>query len=263
MTALTIPDNEVPMPAKVTKESQESFLGSYDPHEYPPFALTSDIAMFTVIDGELSVLLVRRGQHPYAGKWALPGGFVDINESPEDAAARELLEETGLAPGDGHLEQLATFGKPDRDPRMRVVSVAYVALLPSPGTPKAGSDAAEARFWPVSQVTAEMLAFDHADIVDTALDRVRSKLEYTALAVAFLPETFTLVELQQVYEAVWGHRIARANFRKKVLSTPGLVSATGQTRERDRQGRPAALYRHAGTTRLHPPLLRHEPTASN
>ncbi|MFE3936872.1 NUDIX domain-containing protein, partial [Streptomyces goshikiensis] len=182
----------------------------YDPHAFEPFAVTVDLAVFTVRAGALHVLLIRRGQEPYAGTWALPGGFVLPRESAETAARRELAEETGLAPGVVaalHLEQLRTYSDPDRDPRMRVVSVAFTALVPDMPEPAAGGggDADRARWVPVGEAAApgadpgpgsdpgvgSGLAFDHAVILADARERVGSKLEYTCLASAFCPPEFT------------------------------------------------------------------------
>lgn len=196
----------------------------YDPHAFPPFAVTVDLAVFTVRDGALHVLLVERGQDPFRGRWALPGGFVLPRESADEAARRELAEETGLGPdavGSLHLEQLRTYTDPDRDPRMRVVSVAYAALLPDLPEPRGGGDAASAR-WSDARATGP-LAFDHDRILADARDRIGAKLEYTCLATEFCPPEFTLGELQQVYETVWGVELDRPNFRRKVLGAPGFV----------------------------------------
>jgi 8-oxo-dGTP diphosphatase len=230
---------------------ERTFLAGYDPRAFPPVAVTVDIVILTVRDGVLQVLLVRRGAHPYRGRWALPGGFVGPHEGLDRAARRELAEETGLA-GDAHLEQLASYGDPRRDPRMRVVSVAYLALVPDVPHPVAGTDAAEARYWPVAALPR--LAFDHGHIVADALDRARAKLEYTSLAATFLPEPFTIADLRRVYEAVWGVELHPANFRRKVLATPGFVVATGKERPTGRGW--AELFRRGTTAQLHPPLPR-------
>ncbi|MGP3685067.1 NUDIX hydrolase [Streptomyces sp. IBSNAI002] len=232
----------------------------YEPSAFVPFAVTVDLAVLTVRAGLLHVLLIRRGQQPYQGDWALPGGFVLPRESAESAARRELAEETGLAPdlvAALHLEQLRTYSEPDRDPRMRVVSVAFAALvadLPEPAA-EGGGDAAHARWVPVTGVGP--LAFDHAVILADARERVGSKLEYTCLATAFCPPEFTLGELQAVYETVWDTALDRPNFRRKVLATPGFVEAVpGAARLTGGRGKPAALYRPGPATALHPPLLR-------
>ncbi len=231
----------------------------YDKHAYEPFAVTVDLAVLTLRAGALHVLLVERGQEPYAGSWALPGGFVQPDESAETAARRELAEETALSDVSGlHLEQLRTYSEPDRDPRMRVVSVAFAALLPDAPEVHGGSDAAQARWVPYDEVGA--LAFDHDRILADAHERVGAKLEYTCLATAFCPPEFTLGELQQVYEAVWGTALDRPNFRRKVLATPGFVEPVpGASRLTSGRGKPAALYRSGTASALQPPLLRPTP----
>lgn len=231
-------------------------MHGYDKHAFEPFAVTVDLAVLTLRAGALHVLLVERGQEPHAGRWALPGGFLLPEESAETAARRELAEETGLADVTGlHLEQLRTYSEPDRDPRMRVVSVAFAALLPDPPEPHGGGDAAEARWVPYDE--ARGLAFDHDRILADARDRVGAKLEYTCLATAFCPAEFTLGELRQVYETVWGTALDRPNFRRKVLATPGFVEPVpGAARLTGGRGKPAAVYRAGPATTLHPPLLR-------
>ncbi|MFD7436690.1 NUDIX domain-containing protein [Streptomyces sp. NPDC059861] len=231
-------------------------MRGYDKYAYEPFAVTVDLAVLTIRAGALHVLLVERGQEPYAGRWALPGGFVLPDESAETAARRELAEETGLSDVSGlRLEQLRTYSEPDRDPRMRVVSIAFTALLPDLPEPLGGGDAAQARWVPYG--TARPLAFDHDRILADAHDRVGARFEYTGLATAFCPPEFTLGELQQVYEAVWGTPLDRPNFRRKVLATPGFVEPVpGAARLTGGRGKPAALYRAGGAAALHPPLLR-------
>ncbi|MFJ9835128.1 NUDIX hydrolase [Streptomyces sp. NPDC101169] len=233
-----------------------SVLQGYDKHAYEPFAVTVDLAVLTVREGALHVLLVERGQEPYAGRWALPGGFLLPDESAETAARRELAEETGLDDVSGlDLEQSRTYSEPDRDPRMRVVSVAFTALLPEPPEPRGGGDAAQARWLPYG--SAGPLAFDHDRILADAHERVGHRLENTRAALAFCPPQFTLGELQQVYETVWGTALDRPNFRRKVLATPGFVEPVpGAARLTGGRGKPAALYRAGPATALHPPLLR-------
>ncbi|MDT0397029.1 MULTISPECIES: NUDIX domain-containing protein [Streptomyces] len=234
-------------------------MDGYDRYAFEPFAVTVDLAVFTLRAGALHVLLVERGQEPYAGRWALPGGFVRPDESAESAARRELGEETGLTDVSGlHLEQLRTYSEPDRDPRMRVVSVAFAALLPDAPEAHGGSDAAQASWTPYDG--ARELAFDHGRILADARDRVGAKLEYSCLATAFCPPEFTLGELRQVYETVWGTALDRPNFRRKVLATPGFVEAVpGAARLTGGRGKPASLYRAGTATALHPPLLRPTP----
>ena len=226
---------------------------------FPPVAVTVDLAVFTIRDGALALLLVRRGSEPFAGYWALPGGFVEPDEDALSAARRELAEETSLSGlEEVHLEQLATYSAPDRDPRMRVVSIAYVVLAPDLGEVDAGSDAADARWWTVADVCDDEgpgLAFDHADIVRDALERVRSKLEYTTLAAQFVREPFTLAELRGVYAAVWGTAPDLGTFRRKVLSTDGFVVPASEGTQGSGRGAPL-LFRRGPAISLHPAMLR-------
>jgi 8-oxo-dGTP diphosphatase len=228
--------------------------------EYPPFAVTVDLVVLTVREDELCILLVRRGVPPYHGRWALPGGFVGIDEDLADAAERELTEETGVPEPVGHLEQLGTYGTPGRDPRGRVVTVAYLALLPDLPPPVAGTDAAAADWLPVSRIADAQLAFDHDVILTAGLERARAKLEYTPLATAFCPPEFTIARLRTVYETVWNSQLDPRNFHRKVTSTPGFVEPAGRVTEGDR-GRPAQLYRRGPAEVLHPPMLR--PSVAN
>jgi 8-oxo-dGTP diphosphatase len=220
---------------------------------HPTFGVAVDLVVLTVIDGVLHALLIERGEEPFAGELALPGGFVRIDEGLAEAAARELAEETGVRVA--HLEQLGTYGDPDRDPRMRVVSVAYLAMVPEPPTPTAGTDAAEAGWRPVRDPGAERLAFDHDRILEDGIERARGKLEYTTLATAFCPPEFTIAELREVFEAIWDERLDPRNFSRKVLSTDDFVVPTSASTTRG-GGRPARLYRAGKTTELSPPLRR-------
>jgi 8-oxo-dGTP diphosphatase len=217
--------------------------------------VTVDLVVLTIRDGVLSVLLVRRGTLPYRGRWALPGGFVRDGEDLPEAAGRELLEETGLRGGAGHLEQLASYGAPKRDPRGRVVTIAYLALLPDLPAPVAGTDAAGAAWHPVSTVDGLRLAFDHDRILADGVERARAKLEYTPLGAAFCPPEFTIAQLREVYEAVWGTKLDPRNFHRKATTTPGFVVPTGRSTTGER-GRPAQIYRRGPTTLLYPPMLR-------
>lgn len=200
--------------------------------------VTVDIVIFSLRDDELQVLLIQRGVPPFEGRWALPGGFVREGESIEAAARRELEEETGMR--DVYLEQLYTFGEPDRDPRGRVVTVAYYALLTTEAAPLvAGTDAGAARWMPARKHPP--LAFDHDRIVDYALERLTNKLEYTTVGFQLLPKKFTLSQLQQVYETVLGRTLDKRNFRRKMALLGILTPLQEWTREGP--SRPAQLYR--------------------
>jgi 8-oxo-dGTP diphosphatase len=229
----------------------------------PVAGVTVDLVVLTIRDDELAVLCVRRAIPPFAGRLALPGGFVRPDETLVRAAARELADETGLVASVGsdgsggvHLEQLATYGDPERDPRMRVVSVAYLALAPSLPVPRAGSDAAGASWLPAGGLlVTDELAFDHRQILADGVERARAKLEYSPLATAFCPPEFTVGQLRRVYEIVWGTTIDPRNFHRKVTGTPGFLVPAGGSTVGDR-GRPARLYRKGDAESLHPALLR-------
>ncbi|GHE37662.1 NUDIX hydrolase [Streptosporangium violaceochromogenes] len=234
---------------------ESEFLAGYDPRDFPPVAVTVDVVALTIRENALRVLLVERGEPPQAGRWALPGGFIRPGEDLPEAAARELAEETGLTPR-VHIEQLASYGAPGRDPRMRVVSISYLAFAPDLPDPRPGSDAADAAWHRADRLPA--LAFDHGRILADGLERARAKLEYTPLATAFVGETFTISELRGVYETVWGVVLHAGNFHRKVLSVPGFVEGTGETTESGgaRGGPRAKLYRAGDARLLHPALLR-------
>lgn len=243
---------------------EEEFLNTYDPVKYAAASFTADIVILSIKNGELSVLLVKRGGFPYKDCWALPGGFVNADETSDQAAERELKEETGLEVQQAWLEQLKTYSTPGRDPRMRVISTAYLALLPETGTPMGGDDAVEAHFFPVKDILNPQdeedsitLAFDHEEILRDGLERAASKLEYTPLATSFLDQPFTLADLRRVYETVWGTSLHAANFRRKVLTTPGFVKASGAKGESQFSGgRSADLYVSGTAELLHPAILR-------
>jgi 8-oxo-dGTP diphosphatase len=200
--------------------------------------VTVDLVIFALREGELQVLLIKRGIPPFVGRWALPGGFIRKGESLEAAARRELEEETGVR--DVYLEQLYTFGDPDRDPRGRIVTVAYYALLTGEAGPAvAGTDAGEAMWVPARQHPA--LAFDHERILAYALERLANKLEYTTAGFKLLPRKFTLGQLQQVYEAVLGRSLDKRNFRRKMALLGNLTPLDEWVREG--AGRPAQLHR--------------------
>ncbi len=217
----------------------------YDPSQFPAFAVTVDVVILTMAEGTLRVLIVRRGQPPFEGMWAIPGGFKRPTETLDEAAKRELVEETGVDAA-SLLTQFGAYGDPGRDPRMNVVTVGYLAVLHDVGAITAGTDAADATLVPVSDVLSERidLAFDHLRIVRDAVERVRVELEMSGVATAFVGTTFTLAELRAVYEAVWGVQLDAANFRRSVVADEGWVIPTGnRARPGPGGGRPAELYR--------------------
>ncbi|WP_052869424.1 NUDIX hydrolase [Streptomyces niger] len=227
----------------------------------PSVLLTVDLVILTLREGQLCVLLVERGKEPFAGMQALPGGFLDhVDEAIPDAARRELGEETAVDAGRFHLEQLATYGDPGRDPRGRVVSVAHLAIAPRLPDPVAGTDAADASWVPAEVVLSGKvkLAFDHDRILADGIERARTKLEFSALATAFCEDLFTVAELQQVYEAVWGVPLDTRNFYRKIQAVDGFIVPAG-TERRTTVGRPARLFRAGPTTVLSPPLVRPVP----
>lgn len=231
------------------------------------FPVTVDVVALTVLDEVLNVLLVTRLIEPFRGRLALPGGFVLTGEDLVTAAGRELAEETGVDQVPGHLEQLGSYGPRGRDPRGDVLTVAHLLLAPNFPVLSAGSDAEHAAWYPVGQVLGGelQLAFDHGQILADALERARSKLEYSPLGAAFCGEEFTVAQLRAVYEAVWGTRLDARNFHRKATGTPGFLEDTGRMTTGE-TGRPAALFRLAGAARpaagqptkavLNPPLMR-------
>ncbi|MBI3944168.1 MAG: NUDIX hydrolase [Chloroflexi bacterium] len=218
--------------------STQDILGLSDLSNIERPAVTVDVVIFTLLDNDLKVLLVKRRSPPFQAMWAIPGGFVKPDESLEDAARRELAEETGVH--DVYLEQLYTFGDARRDPRMRVITVVYFALV-SVDKLDVEFDEPEAVNW-FSMYSLPILAFDHEKILKYALQRLRYKLEYTTLGFELLPEEFTLTELQQAYEMILNEKLDKRNFRRKILST-GIVEPTDRVRMGDH--RPARLYRFA------------------
>ena len=230
------------MPTRTTGSGAPA---GYDPSQFPAFAVTVDMVILTMSEGALHVLLVRRGEAPFEGMWAVPGGFKRPTETLDEAARRELSEETGVdVPS--LLTQFGAYGDPGRDPRMNVVTVAYLAVLRDVGAIVAGTDAADARLTPVSDVlSGELeLAFDHLLIVRDAIERVRVELEVSGIATAFVGTTFTMAELRAVYEAIWGVQLDAANFRRSIVTEGGWVIPTGRRAQPGPAGgRPAELYR--------------------
>lgn len=207
-------------------------------YAYPHPAVTTDVAVFTLQNQQLQLLLVRRAQPPHAGSWALPGGFLDIGEDLETCARRELREETGVS--DLYIEQLYTFGHPDRDPRERVISITYYALVPLDRTAlDPGSDAADAAWFGIDELPE--LAFDHAEIIELARERLAAKTLYSTIIFQLMPETFTLSELQSVYEILRREQLDKRNFRKWILGLQQLEETGGKRRNGNH--RPAKIYR--------------------
>jgi len=206
-------------------------------YTHPHPAVSTDVVIFTIQDEQLRVLLIKRAGDPYRDSWALPGGFAEIDEGLEQAAQRELVEETGI--NGVYLEQLYTFGAPDRDPRKRVITVAYYAMVPPDRTSlRPASDARDAGWFPCDALPP--VAFDHDRIIALALQRLTSKMEYSTIALQFMPAAFTLGELQRVYEIIQGEALDKRNFRKKILAHD-FITPTGAQRRLGNH-RPARLY---------------------
>ncbi|MBA2288416.1 MAG: NUDIX hydrolase [Ktedonobacteraceae bacterium] len=223
---------------QASAQTTEAQAHHYDASKYERPSVTVDVVMMSLREYDLQVLLIKRRSWPCEGMWAIPGGFVNIDESLESAAKRELQEETGVE--DVYLEQLYTFGDPGRDPRTRVITVVYFALLDSERLQvRAADDAADVGWFSVYHLPE--LAFDHAKILQYALQRLRGKLDYTTIAFNLLPEEFTLRELQRVYEIILHRKLDKRNFRKKILAT-GILADTG-AKKMEGTHRPARLYR--------------------
>jgi 8-oxo-dGTP diphosphatase len=215
-------------------------------YKYPHPSVTTDTVVFTIFEEILRLLLIKRGAAPYLGSWAIPGGFLEMDEDLDDCARRELKEETGVEKI--HMEQLYTFGTPGRDPRERVISVAYFAITPYENIkPVAASDASDVEWFPLNDLPT--LAFDHDKIINIAHNRLKLSLGYSALAFKFLPETFTLSEAQRIYEIVSNKKLDKRNFRKSITNS-GFIEETGNTRC-DGNHRPARLYRIAIDKQTH------------
>ena len=213
-------------------------IKGYDPSNYDRPSVAVDVLLFTIESGQLQVLLVQRGEEPFKDQWCLPGGFVKMKESLDEAAVRELEEESGVK--NVYLEQLYTFGSPKRDPRTRVISVTYMALTTRfRWTLRASGDVYQAEFFPITDLPK--LAFDHQDIFLYGLERLRSKLGYTNISFGLLPDQFTLTDLQKVYEVILNKSLDKRNFRKKMLSI-GLLLPVG-VKSSGGAHRPAELYR--------------------
>lgn len=247
----------------MTREVEErAFLAAYDPRAFPPFAVTVDVVLLTVRPDtggvpRLQVLLVERDSCPFRGDLALPGGFVQADEDLDAAAIRRLEHETGVRRELAHVEQLGAFGAPDRDPRMRVVSVAYLVFAPDDAAPRPGAAVRSVAWAPVGDVDPDRLAFDHAPVLAAGVERARAKLEYTSYATAFCAEEFTVAELRHVYEAVWGRPLDPRNFHRKVTGTASFLVPVGRDSAPGRGGgRPAALHRRGSAALLHPAMLR-------
>jgi 8-oxo-dGTP diphosphatase len=245
-----------------TKTNDPGVPAGYDPSQFPAFAVTVDVVILTMSEGLLHVLLVCRGEAPFEGMWAIPGGFKRPNETLDEAAKRELAEETGVDAA-SLLTQFGAYGDPERDPRMNVVTIAYLAVLRDVGAVVAGADAAAAALIPVSDVLNGKigLAFDHLQIVRDAVERVRVDLDLAGIATAFVGPTFTLAELRAVYEAVWGVHLDAANFRRSVLVEDGWVIPTGRrARPGSTGGKPAELYRAGRMWKHGGPIRYPQPT---
>ena len=244
-----------------TSAQQANDRPPYDASKFPAFAVTVDVVVLTMREGVLHVLLVRRGEAPFQGMWAIPGGFKRPDETLDEAARRELSEETGVdVPGPP--TQLGAYGDPGRDPRMNVVTVAYLSVVCDVGPVVAGTDAAHAALTPVPDVLEERieLAFDHLRIVRDAVERVRVELAVSGIATNFLGTTFTMAELRAVYEAIWGVQLDPANFRRSLVGEDGWVIPTGRTaRPGPGGGRPAELFRAGRAWRRGAPIQRNQP----
>jgi 8-oxo-dGTP diphosphatase len=219
--------------------------------------ITADLVVLTIRDSQLMILLVIRGKEPFRGELALPGGFLRPNEDLERTARRELAEETGLDLTPLQFEQLHTYSRPDRDPRGRVITTAFLIIAADLPVPVGGTDAHRADWVEIEDSLPGRLAFDHAEILNDALEKVRSEIEHTNLATRFCSPTFTIPELRRVFEVIWNVPLDPGNFRRKVVDgIIGFVEPTGSRRQNLNGGRPADLYRAGPARKLHPPITR-------
>ncbi|GAA1353291.1 NUDIX hydrolase [Falsarthrobacter nasiphocae] len=241
---------------------EESFLAAYNPADHPPFAVTADLALLAVERGELFVLTRRRASHPFEGRLGLPSGFLGETESAGEAAERIAREKTGLGTSVA-VEQLKTYTAPDRDPRMRVVSVAHVGIAATMNArlPKVVADG-QTQWTRCADLKGAEMAFDHAEILEDAIERIASRMEFTLVAARFLPEAFTLSQIRMVYAAVWGVDLDPGNFQRKILAS-GTLEETGERYlASGGRGAPAKVYRPRVTgdplrpAFLSPPLRR-------
>ena len=236
------------------EQTEAEYLAAYEPGDFPRPSVTVDLVIFTVLDRDLKVLLIRRKEHPFKGALALPGGFLRVSDGPdqgedlEAAAHRELAEETGLPLGSVWLNQLGTFGAPGRDPRMRVITVAWFALVRPDLAPlvEAGSDAADAGWFSLTELAGESLAFDHRAILDAAVARLERDIEHTDIGYELVKRRFTITELRNVNEVILGRKLDPGNFRRSFqrLIEDGVVVETPGERYTGR--RPAKVYRFKG-----------------
>jgi len=241
----------------MASHEEREFLAEYNPGTYPAVAYTTDVVLLTMYSGRFSVLLVQRDEHPFKGQWALPGGFVRPNETADAAAARVLATKTGLTSFPGALQQLRTYSDPGRDPRMRVVSSAYIGIAPNLPEPQAGRNEQRAQYQAVMDIEEDGgfpgLAFDHSQILADAVKRVRDQIGYNSLAMSFIQHPFTIPALRRVYEAVWDIQLNRPDFRRKILNSPGFVRATGNVTA---DPQPAELFVPGDVSTLSSPFAR-------